>query len=221
MLLDLEVLMPPLIRGAEMSLLITGLAAPLSFVIALIVALARLSGSSALRAVATLYVEVFRGTSLVIQLFYFFYVLPLVGLTLEPLTTGVLVLGLNLGSYGSEIARAALLSIPRGQHDACVTLSMSPSLAMRRVIFPQALLIMLPPFGTLLIEMLKATSILSLITITELSFAATSLFQTTGKTQTIYILVLLMYFVMAWTLGASVRSLEKRLSVYRPPDFRT
>ena len=221
MLAGFEQLMYPLLRGAAMTLFITALSAPLVFVIALSVALARLSRSAVLRVLANVYVEIFRGTSLLVQLFYFFYVVPLLGVTLEPITTGVLVLGLNLGSYGSEIARAALLSVPREQHDACVALGMSPALAMRRIILQQALLIMLPSFSTMLVELLKATSILSLITITELSFTASSLFQTTGNIQTIYIGTLLIYFCMAWALTFSMRRFENRLGVGRHAHFRT
>jgi polar amino acid transport system permease protein len=217
----LDEIMPALLRGAGMSLLITGLAAPLTLVIALSVGLARLSRLRLLRAVLIVYVEIFRGTSLIVQLFYFFYVLPLVGLTLEPITTGVLVLALNLGAYGSETVRAAVQSIPIAQREACISLSMSPVLAMRRIILPQAFLIMLPTFGTTLVELLKATSILSLITITELTFAANSAFQTTGRTQTIYISTLILYFLMAWVLSAGVRQIELRMSAGRGPEFRT
>lgn len=204
-----------------MSLLITGLAAPLTLAIALLVGLARLSRLRLLRAVLIVYVEIFRGTSLLVQLFYFFYVLPLVGITLEPITTGVLVMALCLGAYGSETVRAAIQSIPAAQREACITLNMSPALAMRRIILPQALLIMLPTFGTMLIQLLKATSILSLITINELTFAANSAFQTTGRTQTIYISTLILYFLMAWVLSAGVRQVETRMSAGRGPEFRT
>ena len=217
----LEQILPSLLRGSAMTLFITLLAAPLVCVIALGVAFARLSRWRSIRVAANVYLELFRGTSLLVQLFYFFYVVPLFGLTLEPITTGVLVLGLNLGAYASEIARAAIVSVPRGQHDACVTLGMSPRLAMSRIIFPQAALIMLPSAGTMLVELLKATSILSLITITELSFAATSLFQTTGNIQIIYFGTLFLYFAMAWMLTLFMRGVEARLGVGRETQFPT
>jgi polar amino acid transport system permease protein len=216
----LDELLPPLLAGAGMTLFITLISAPLAVAIALIIGIARLSRNWFLRAITRVYVEIFRGTSLLVQLFYFFYVLPHFGISMEPVATGILVLALNLGSYGSETVRAAILSIPRGQHEACITLNMSPALAMRRVVLPQAFLIMLPTFGTMLIEILKATSILSLITITELSFAATSLFQTTGRTEAIYGSTLLIYFVMAWVLSMLMRQLERKLAVSRGADFR-
>jgi polar amino acid transport system permease protein len=221
MLFGLDELLPALLKGAGMTLLVTLLAAPLALAIALVVGLAHLLRHWLVRVLTTIYVETFRGTSLLVQLFYFFYVLPLVGLTMDPFVTGIVVLGLNLGAYGSETVRAAILSIPKGQHEACLTLNMSPALAMRRIILPQAFIIMLPTFGTMLVELLKATSILSLITITELTFAANSLFQTTGRTQAIYLSTLSIYFLMAWTLSVLMRWLERYLSAGRGAEFRT
>jgi polar amino acid transport system permease protein len=218
---ELNVLLPTLLRGAEMTLLITVISAPVALAVAIVAGLGRTAPWWPVRALATVYVEVFRGTSLLVQLFYFYYVLPLVGVAIDPVTTGVMALALNHGAYGAEVVRAGLGAVPRSQHEACISLGMSPLLALRRVIFPQAFLVMLPPFGNLLIELLKSTSLLSLITIFDLAFAGNSLFQTTGRTVEVYGLVLVIYFCMAMVLTGLMRWLEAWLGASREADFRS
>jgi polar amino acid transport system permease protein len=212
-------LFPQLAAGATTTLLITLLCAPSALIIALLVGIARLSSFRVLAGAAKLYVEVFRGTSLIVQLFYLYYVLPLYSITLSAMATGIAALSLNVGAYGAEVARAALQSVPVGQYEACFALNMPRALALRRIILPQAILIMLPTFGNLLIEMLKATSVLSLITIGELTFAGTVLFQTTGQTVQIYATVLCIYFAMAMILTVGMRRLEKWLGAWREPGL--
>jgi polar amino acid transport system permease protein len=213
-------MMPLLLRGLQTTLLVTLLAAPLALVLALAAGLARLAPIAPLRWIAVGFVEFFRGTSLLVQLFYFFYVMPLFGLTLDPITTGVIVLALNHGAYGSEVVRAAINGVPKSQREACVALNMSPLTAMRRVILPQAFVAMLPPFGNLLIEMLKSTSLLSLITIFDLAFAGNSLFQTTGRIVEVYGMVLVIYFVVAMVLTGGMRWLERKVGAGRDLEFR-
>ncbi|MBM2712928.1 ectoine/hydroxyectoine ABC transporter permease subunit EhuC [Mesorhizobium caraganae] len=213
-------LLPQLMKGLQTTLLVTAFAAPLALVMALVSGLARLAPIKLLQWLAIIYVELFRGTSLLVQLFYFFYVMPLFGMSLDPVTTGVLVLALNTGAYGSEVVRASIGSVPKSQREACIALNMSPAMALRRVIFPQAFVTMLPPFGNLLIELLKATSLLSLITIFDLAFAGNTLFQTTGRTLEIYGLVLMIYFATAMVLTLGMRWLEKRMGAGRDLEFR-
>jgi polar amino acid transport system permease protein len=208
----LEELLPPLLRGAAVTLALTIGGSAVAFVVAITAGLARLSGRRLIRAVASFYVEVFRGSSLLVQVFYFFFVLPLVGIRLDPFTTGVVALGLNVGAYGSEVVRGAVLNVDPGQREAAIALNMSTSLAMRRVILPQAFVAMLPPFANLLVELLKGTSLVSLITLTEVSFAGRQLLQQQGHALEIYSLVLIIYFVMAYPLTRLVRLLERRLA---------
>jgi polar amino acid transport system permease protein len=165
-----------------------------------------------IRTIAGLYVELFRGSSLLVQIFYFFFVLPLIGIRLDPFTTGVVALGLNVGAYGSEVVRAAVLNVDPGQREAAIALNMPSGLAMRRVILPQAFVAMLPPFANLLVELLKGTSLVSLITLTEVSFAGRQLLQQQGHALEIYSLVLLIYFALAYPLTRLVRVLERRLA---------
>jgi polar amino acid transport system permease protein len=142
----------------------------LTIVLSFVAGLALLSRNQAVRLVSRVYVEVFRGTSEVVQLFWIFFVLPvLVGYQLVPLWAGVVVLGLNHGAYGAEIVRGAVQSVPRAQYEGCIALSLSPAQRMRRVILPQAVVEMIPPFNNLFIMLLKATAILALITVPELT----------------------------------------------------
>lgn len=219
---DFQDLLVALLRGAGATLLITLISIPVASGVALIAGLARLSSSPLLRTPATIFVEIFRGTSLVVQLFLLFYLLPSYGVTLGSFETGVLALGLNFGAYGSEIVRSAVLSVDRGQRDAAVALSMPPFLMMRRVILPQVLVTMLPPAANSAIELLKATSLLSLIAVTDLALAGKVLVTNTGRAAEIYLLVLALYFAMAYPLSRLVRRLEKsssaRLRLGRAPQ---
>jgi polar amino acid transport system permease protein len=205
-------LVPPLLDGFAVTLRLTTGAALLALPVAIAAGLARLAPWRAVRWPATAYVEVFRGSSALVQLFWFYFVLPLFGLNLSAIAVGVLVLGLNTGAYGAEIVRGAILAVPRGQWEAALTLNLTAWQTMRRVVLPQALPAMLPPAGNLLIELLKNTALVSLITLTDLTFRAQTLRSETLKTETIFTLVLVMYFGTALMLTALMRGLEALLS---------
>jgi polar amino acid transport system permease protein len=198
-----------LLEGAAVTLGITCVTAVLAFPLGIAVGLARLSSWTVVRFVIALYVEIFRGTSAFVQLFYAFFVLPLVGFSLSPFVTGVAVLTLNVAAYASEVVRAAIQSVESGQGDAAAALNMSRGLMMRRIILPQAFVRMLPPFGNQVIELLKGTSLLSTITISELTFRATGLAAATGQPVGIFCAVLFMYLVMALPFVALARCLER------------
>jgi polar amino acid transport system permease protein len=204
--------LPKLLGGALVTLKLTALSALVALGVSLGVGILRLSRWQVVRGLALLYVEIFRGTSALVQIFYFFFVLPLLGIRLSPLTAGVLALGLNFGSYGSEVVRAAILNVPRGQREAAVALNLSRATTLRRIILPQAFVAMLPPFGNLLIDLLKSTSLLSLITLSDLTFAGKVIVQGQGHVTDVYVLVLLIYFVMAFLLGRFMREAERRVS---------
>jgi polar amino acid transport system permease protein len=210
-LATLQAFLPPLLAGAAVTLHVTLLAAIVALIAAFVAGLARLSKRRLVRLLAAVYVEVFRGTSAIVQLYYVFFVLPLVGIALPSFTTAVLVLGLNTGAFGSEVVRAAILNVPRAQVEATIALNMPERLAMRKVIFPQALQAMLPPFGNLLIELMKSTAIASLITIADLAFQGRELVRNTGQVTQAYVLVLLLYFALAFPLTRIVKFLERRV----------
>ncbi|MGH6954400.1 MAG: amino acid ABC transporter permease, partial [Alphaproteobacteria bacterium] len=138
---------PPLLAHSIVTIEIALGAAALALSLALVAGLARLARSWAVRATARVYIEFFRGSSALVQLFWLFFVLPHFGILLEPLTVGIVGLGLNGGAYGAEIVRGAVLSVARGQYEAATALNMSRAQAMRRVILPQAFVAMMPPFG--------------------------------------------------------------------------
>ena len=146
---------------------------------ATIAALLRLYGAAPLRWLAVTYVEIFRGTSALVQLFWLFFVLPQFGISMEPFTVAVLGLGLNVGAYGAEVVRGAIQGVQRGQWEATTALNMTRWQVLRRIILPQAFVAMIPPWGNLFIELLKSTALVSLITLSDLAFRAQELNETT------------------------------------------
>jgi polar amino acid transport system permease protein len=203
----------PLLRGTAITVSITVLASLVAIVIGLIVGLARVSGLWPVRALAIGYIEFFRGTSLLVQLFWWFFVLPLFGIFLPPFVVGVFGVGMNVAGYGAEVVRGAIQAVPKGQYEASTALNMSPAVRMRRIILPQAFRGMLPPWGNLLIELLKGTSLVSLITIHDLTFMGNQLNIATFRTIEIFSLVLIIYYVIGrFMITPSVRWLERRVS---------
>lgn len=207
---DYAVFLPQLLQGAVLTVEITLLGAVLAIAAGVSAALARLYGPAPLRWLAVGYVEVFRGTSALVQLFWLFFVLPQFGVTLAPFLVAVLALGLNIGAYGAEVVRGAIAGVPRGQWEATVALDMTRGQALRRIILPQAFVAMIPPWGNLFIELLKLTSLVSLITLADLAFKAQALNQATFKTVPVFTLVLLVYLVLSLTLTIALRLAERR-----------
>jgi polar amino acid transport system permease protein len=185
----------------------------LTIVLSAVAGLALLSRSRAVRTVSRVYVEVFRGTSEVVQLFWIFFVLPaLVGYQIIPLAAGIIVLGLNHGAYGAEIVRGAVQSVPRAQYEGSIALSLSPRDRMFRVILPQALVEMLPPFNNLFIQLLKSTALLSLVVVNEVvrqgQLVAANL--GVGEKLTVYLVELVIFLVLALIITSVMRLLERR-----------
>ncbi|MDN2568189.1 ectoine/hydroxyectoine ABC transporter permease subunit EhuC [Aquibium sp. A9E412] len=199
---------PGLLEGALVTIQITIGGCVLAVVMALLAAMAKMYGPAPLRWLAVAYIEVFRGTSALVQLFWLFFVLPHFGILLEPLTVAIAALGLNVGAYGAEVVRGAVNAVPRGQWEASVALNMPRTLALRRIILPQAFIAMIPPWGNLFIELLKATALVSLITISDLAFKAQQMNQTTFRTIEIFTIVLVMYLAISILITVGMRWLE-------------
>ncbi|WP_157018176.1 ectoine/hydroxyectoine ABC transporter permease subunit EhuC [Mesorhizobium xinjiangense] len=206
------------IDGTLITAMQTVLAATLAIALALTTGLMRLAPNALIRGIATVYIEIFRGTSLLVQLYWIFFVLPLFGITLEKFTAGFVAVGMNLGAYGAELVRGAILSVPRGQWEAALALNMSPAKRMWRIILPQSLVIMLPPWGNLLIELLKGTALVSLISVADLMFEAKQINATTFLSAQAFGTALVVYYVMArfiitpfmrWLERATARKLGK------------
>ncbi|WP_300007913.1 ectoine/hydroxyectoine ABC transporter permease subunit EhuC [Pseudonocardia sp.] len=184
----------------------------LTIVLSFAAGLALLSGSRAVRVVARVYVEGLRGTSEVVQLFWVFFALPLlVGFQIVPIWAGILVLGLNHGAYGAEIVRGAVQSVPRAQIEGAVALSLSPAQRMRRVVLPQAVVEMLPPFNTLFIQLLKSTALLSFVSILDITgITQQRLIPNFGSQDfVIWIVVLVIYLLLSLVITAVMRLLER------------
>lgn len=205
-------LLPTLLQGAAITVVITVGAVALMVPVAFMAGLMRLSATRLVRWPSVVFVEIFRGTSVLVQLFMFYYVLPLLGVAFDPTLTAVIVLGLNAGAYGSEVVRAATTAVARGQWDAATALNMPKWLTMRRVILPQAIVMMLPSFGNLAVQALKDTALASLITIQELASNGRVLVSETHQTGEVYILVLVIYFILAYPLIRLVRSIERHVT---------
>jgi polar amino acid transport system permease protein len=207
-------LIPLMLEGAWVTVQVTFFGSLLAIAVALVAAFGRLSPIAPLRWLAIVYVEVFRGSSLLVQLFWLYFVLPMppFNVSLSAFQVAVIGLGLNIGAYGAEVLRGAIRSVHEGQYEACQALNMTPWQRTRRIILPQALLAAIPPGTNLLIELLKNTSLVSLITLSDLAFRARQLDQATLMTLEIFGLALVMYFILAQIINFSMRALELRLS---------
>lgn len=189
------------------------LATLVAIAVALLMGLGKLSGNWLIRTPAVVYIEIFRGTSLLVQLYWIFFVLPLFGITLDRFTAGFLSVGLNIGAYGAELVRGAIQSVPKGQWEAAYALSMSPAKRMRRIILPQALSIMLPPWGNLLIELLKGTALVSLISVADLMFQARQINASTFLSAQAFGTALIVYYILArFMVTPFMRWLERSMA---------
>ena len=193
------------------------LATVLATVVAVIAGLGKLSHNRLVRGTSVVYIEIFRGTSLLVQLYWIFFVLPLFGITLPKFTAGFVSVGLNVGSYGAELVRGAIQAVPKGQWEAAYALSMSPARRMRRIILPQALLIMMPPWGNLLIELLKGTALVSLISVADLMFQSKQINASTFLSVQSFGTALIIYYILARfgvtpVMRGTERVLRRRIS---------
>ena len=188
---------PQLLNGTWATILLTVLASTLAIIIAVIAGLMKLSKNRLIYGSATVYIEIFRGTSLLVQLYWIFFVLPLFGISLDKFSAGFIAVGMNLGAYGAELVRGGIQSVPTGQWEAAVSLSMPPHKRMIRIIFPQAVLNMLPPWGNLLIELLKGTALVALISVADLMFVAKQINGSTFLSAQVFGTALIIYYILA------------------------
>lgn len=184
----------------------------IALVIGVLVALARLYAPRPVASIAWLYVWIFRGTPLVVQLFIVFFGLPNVGVVLPAFAAAVLTLALNTGAYASEAIRAAILSIPRGQFEAAQTLSLSNRAIFFRVIAPQGFRIALPPLTNDFVDLVKGTSLVFAITITDVFQVGRQIAASTFEPLILYTEVAAIYLVIVSLLSLLQARLEKRVS---------
>ncbi len=201
---------PLLKAGLAFTIPLTIIVFILGLILAFFTALARLSSFKPLVALAKFYVWIFRGTPLLVQLFILFYGLPSLGVTLDPFTAAVIGFTLNKGAYSSEIIRAAILSIQKGQWEAAYSLGMTKSQAMRRVILPQAVRVSIPPLGNSFISLVKDTSLAATITVTEMFQKGQQIAAVTYEPLWIYIEVAVIYLLFSTVLSFAQAKLEHR-----------
>ncbi|GFZ75619.1 ectoine/hydroxyectoine ABC transporter permease subunit EhuC [Compostibacillus humi] len=202
---------PQLMRGFNITITVLIASAIFSYLFAFIAGLCRISENPIIRHVTAVYVEVFRGTSLIVQLFWLYYAIPMLfGIQLgSNWWTGVIAIALNYGAYMSEVVRGSILAISKGQTEAAIALNMSKFQRMRLIILPQAVRMMLPEFGNYTIQMLKATSLVSLIGMTDILYYG-DIIRSSNLSQApiVYFLVLIFYFLLALPLIWLTRKAE-------------
>jgi cystine transport system permease protein len=186
----------------------------IGLVLALAVALMRLSKNRVVSNIARFYISVIRGTPLLVQLFVIFYGLPSIGLVIDPWPSAIVAFSLNVGGYAAEVIRAAILSVPKGQWEAAYTIGMSPATTLRRVILPQAARVSVPPLSNTFISLVKDTSLASLILVTELFRVSQEIASATFEFMLIYLEAALIYWLFCLVLSGGQSVLEKRLDRY-------
>jgi cystine transport system permease protein len=205
----------PLLVGAITGTIPLALASfSLGLLLALVVALMRLSRNRAVSAVARTYISVIRGTPLLVQLFVIFYGLPSVGVTISPWPSAIIAFSLNVGGYAAEVIRAAILSVPKGQWEAGHTIGMSRHQTLVRIILPQAARVSVPPLSNTFISLVKDTSLASLILVTELFRVAQQVAAFSQEFMLLYLEAAVIYWIICLVLASGQSALEKRLDRY-------
>jgi cystine transport system permease protein len=205
----------PLLKGALLyTIPLTIITFTIGLLLALFTALARISNIKLLEMIARIYVSAIRGTPLLVQLFIIFYGLPTVGITIDPLPAAIIGFSLNVGAYASEIIRAAILSIPKGQWEAAYSLGMDYAQALKRIILPQAARVSVPPLSNTFISLVKDTSLASLILVSEMFRKAQEIAATNYEFLLLYTEAALIYWVICFLLSIVQGAIEKRLSRY-------
>jgi polar amino acid transport system permease protein/cystine transport system permease protein len=205
---------PRLLAAAPIVIQLALGAMALALVLGLLVALARISKSKILRGIALVYVEVMRGTPLLVQLVYIFFVLPAIGVNIDPVPAGILGLGLNYAAYLSEVFRSAILSVEAGQTEAALSLGYTPGKALWKVVLPQSFIVSLGPIGNYFIAMVKDTALTSVIAVTEILKTANVINAQTFETTQVYTAAALLYLLISLPLSRIVSALEKRARVH-------
>lgn len=207
---DAREYIPVLLEGAHLTILVTIGSLIFSTVLGMIWALMRVSNIRILVWISTTMINVLRGIPIIVMLFYIYFVMPEIGLQLTALQAAIIGLGVSYSAYQAENFRAGIEAIDKGQIEAAMAMGMGWGMTMRRVILPQAIRIMLPPYGNVMIMMLKDSSQASTITVAELALQGKLIAASTFKNATVFSLVAVMYLVMCIPLIILVRHLEKR-----------
>ncbi|MBU6488297.1 MAG: amino acid ABC transporter permease [Burkholderiales bacterium] len=205
--------LPLLLQGAVFTMKFAVASMVLGLIVGLLVAIMRISNSRILSALSQAYVSLMRGTPLLVQVFVVYYGLPDVGLSLDPTTAGIFTLTLNAGAYLSESMRGAILGIGRGQWAAAHSLGLTYGQTLRYVVCPQALRLAVPSLGNTLISLIKDTSLVSVITVTELLRSAQEAIASTFQPLPLYLAAAAIYWVLSTLLASVQVHIEKRCAM--------
>lgn len=205
----------PLLKGALLYSLTIAIAAFfIGLILAVLTALARLSGIKPLIAISRFYVSIIRGTPLLVQLFIIFYGLPSIGLMIDPIPSAIIGFSLSVGAYSSEVVRAAILSIHKGQWEAAYSLGMTYWQALRRVVLPQAARVSIPPLSNSFISLVKDTSLASVVLVPEMFRKAQEVVAATYEPLLVYAEAALIYWVICFVLSIIQDRIENKLDRY-------
>jgi His/Glu/Gln/Arg/opine family amino acid ABC transporter permease subunit len=208
---------PALLRGLSVTVFLTTVVILAALVLAIPVALIRMSPNVVVRGFGSFYVEVIRGTPLLLQLVYIYYVLPSLGVNLDPMLAAIVGLTLNYTAYMSEVYRGGILAVPKSQWEAAATVGMTKARAFHRIVLPQALRIVTPALGNYFISLFKDTALASVVTVQELTFTGQIISARSYQYFTIYTVTGILYLAVGYPAALFVRWLERRTSrAYRP-----
>lgn len=214
-------LLTPLMAGAKVTIELTIYSTILGALFSFLFGVGRLSNILPIRWFSISMIEIFRGTSLLVQLFWLFFALPVLGqvigidLRMPPVVAGTLALSLNIGAYGAEVVRGAVQSVSHNQYEAAKALDFTPRQTLWRIAIPQAIPEMMPSFSNLAIQNLKDTALVSLIGLGDMAFQAERLRNLTQESVPIYTTLLFMYFGMALVITGLMRLLERHVCRWR------
>lgn len=206
--------LPAMVMATGVVLKLAAGAMVLALLMGMLIALIRISGNRPLNAVAVVYVEVIRGTPLLVQLIYIYFVFPSMGISLSPVVAGIVGLGLNYGAYLSEVFRSSIQSVDRGQHEAALSLGYTPRKALFKIVIPQSLVVAVPPVGNYFVAMLKDTALTSVIAVVEIVKTSNVLASSTFQTIPIYTAAALMYLILSIPLSRVLVVIERKIRTY-------
>lgn len=206
--------LPLLKAGIQFTIPLTLVSFTFGLILALLTALARISHFKFLISLARFYVWIVRGTPLMVQLFIIFYGLPSVGITIDPLPSAIIGFTLNVGAYNSEIIRAAILSIPKGQWEAAHSIGMTNIQTIRRIVLPEAVRVSVPPLANSFISLVKDTSLAAAITLTEMFQVAQRITASTYEPLWLYCEAAFIYLIFSTVLSSVQNIIEKKMEEY-------
>ncbi len=200
-------------QGVLITIIVSLLGIGLGFILGVIFGLSRISRSLPVRWIATAYVEVIRGTPLLVQIFIIFFGLPSIGIRLTEITAGVLALGINSGAYQAEIIRGGIQAVPNSQMEAARSIGMTRLQAMRYVILPQGFRHMIPPMTNEFVTIIKDSSLVSAIAVAELTYKAQQLNARYFEPFLIFIFIAILYFILTFTTSKLMRMAERKFAI--------